>query len=123
MDLNLKQRIFAFNVGRLLAWIYANKYEVTFGEAYRTPEQQAIYLKTGKTKVMTSQHQNRLAIDFNLIKTPTSDYGYIADSSAYKPIGDYWVSLNPDNRWGGDWDKDGQTSDEKFQDGNHFEMQ
>ena len=122
MELNLKQRIFSFNVGRLLAWIYANGYEVTFGEAYRTPEQQALYLKSGKTKVATSQHQNRLAIDLNLMKTPNSDYGYIADTSAYKAIGDYWVSLHEDNRWGGDWDKDGLITDEKFHDGNHFEM-
>jgi hypothetical protein len=122
MDLNLKQRVFSFNVGRLLAWIYANGYEVTFGEAYRTPEQQAIYLKEKKTKVATSQHQNRLAIDLNLMKTPKSGYDYISDTNEYKPIGDYWVSLNENNRWGGDWDKDGLTTDEKFHDGNHFEM-
>lgn len=123
MDLNLKQRTFAFNFGRLLAWIYANGYEVTFGEAYRTPEQQAIYLKEGKTKVATSQHTLRLAMDLNLMKTPESGYGYITDSAAYRPLGDYWESLHHNNRWGGDWNKNGKMSDEKFLDGNHFEMQ
>ena len=122
MDLELKQRIFAYNIARLMVWAYENGYELATGEFYRTPEQQAIYLKEGKTKVKESQHMKKLAADLLLKKTPTSGYEYITDTNAYKPLGDIWVSLHPDNRWGGDWNMNGQTSDESFLDGNHFEM-
>lgn len=125
MTLRQQQSIFLYNMAKLI--IYANdvlKVELTGGELYRTAEQQQLYINSGKSRKNRSLHQDRMAIDLNLFKD-TNDDGvkdYVSDTSAYKALGDYWVSLHPQNRWGGDWDKDGDHKDERFQDGNHFEM-
>lgn len=72
---------------------------LTGGELFRTAEQQAIYLNTGKTKAAYSQHQKRLAVDFNFF----IDGGLTYDKEAIQPLGDYWESLSPANRWGGNF--------------------
>ncbi len=41
---------------------------VTGGELARTPEQQAIYVKTGRSKTLNSIHLKRCAIDLNFFK-------------------------------------------------------
>ena len=41
---------------------------MTGGELARTPEQQAIYFKTGRSKTMNSIHLKRCAIDLNFFK-------------------------------------------------------
>jgi len=53
-----------------------------------------------------SLHYKRLAIDLNLFK----DGVWLKKSEDHKPLGDYWESLDPQNRWGG-----------RFSDGNHYE--
>ena len=118
MSLRAKQSVFLFNVSRLIQWAFKNGYELTGGELYRTEEQHQLNLKKGLSKAGRSLHQDRMAIDLMLFK----DGNYLTKSEDYKPLGDYWVSLNTNNRWGGDWDKDGNFKDEKFLDGNHFEM-
>lgn len=70
---------------------------VTGGELYRTPEQQEIYLKTGRSKTMNSMHLSRRAIDFNFFKDGKLCY----DKNLLAPLGKYWESLNPLNSWGG----------------------
>ena len=87
---------------------YADWY-VTFGEAWRSPETQQAYYAQGKSQVKQSAHMNRLAIDLNLF----IDGEYQTKTEAYRPLGEYWKSLDPQNIWGGDW--------EGFPDGNHFE--
>ncbi len=47
-----------------------------------------------------------MAIDMSLFINDK----YQRKTAAYKPLGDYWESLDPLNRWGG-----------RFDDGNHFE--
>jgi D-alanyl-D-alanine carboxypeptidase len=106
MSLSEQQRAFCLNVGKLIIWAYDNGYEFTFGEALRTPEQAAHNATTG-AGIANSLHLIKLAIDLNLFK----DGVYQTDSAAYKPIGDYWKSLDPINAWGGDFSKP---------DGNHF---
>ena len=103
-----KQSIFILNVAKLIAWAFEKGYELTVGEAYRTDEQQAIYLQQGKSKAARSRHQDKLAIDLNLFINGE----YRADKESYKPLADYWKSLNPDNVAGYDWGWDA----------NHFEM-
>lgn len=116
MSLSQQQIVFTDNVGKLIA--YANEICIglTFGEAYRTKEQQRIYVNRDKSKTMNSKHLKRLAVDFNFFIDGNLTY----DWEDIKPLGDYWESLNPKNRWGGDWNnneiKDG------FIDTPHFEM-
>lgn len=111
MNLQQKQSIFAKNVASLIDYIFANKYSVTFGDAFRSPEQAALNAKAGKG-VINSLHCKRLAIDLNLFNV---DGKYLQDKKDYEPFGLYWKSLNPANRWGGDF--------KTLVDSNHFEMQ
>lgn len=124
MGLRQKQWVFLVNVAKLILWAEQQGMELTGGELFRPEVLQSIYLKTGKSKKQRSLHQDRLAIDLNLFVDTNNDgvKDYVADSSKYKPLGDYWCSLHPNNRWGGDWNRNGNYKDEKFLDGNHFEM-
>lgn len=107
-ELTAEQSLFLQDVSKLIA--YAHTFDgviLTAGEMFRTNEQQAIYIAKGLTKTKVSQHQKRLAVDFNLIK----DGKFITDREPYKFLADYWKSLSPKNRAGFDWGWDA----------NHFE--
>ena len=106
MILGAKQRRFTECVGRLIQWAYENGYELTFGDAYRSPEQAAANAAAG-TGIANSVHTQRLAVDFNLFKGGV----YQTSTDAHAPLGAYWKSLDPDARWGGDFSKP---------DGNHY---
>ena len=103
MTTSQKQRRFTWLVACLIDWAYNNGYEIVLGEAYRTKEQQTLYVQTGKSKTMNSKHLKCLAIDFNLFK----DDKYLTDTKDYEPLGTYWKSLDPECVWGGDWGWDG----------------
>jgi hypothetical protein len=77
-----------------------------------------LFKTRARSKTMHSQHLKKLARDINVFK----DGVWLNKSKDIKQLGDYWVSLHPLNRWGGDWDKDGDTEDEVFKDAGHFEM-
>ncbi len=118
MTLRKKQSLFVFNIHLLIAFAYKNGFELTFGEFDRTQEQQEFYFKTGKSKTMNSRHLIRLAGDFNIFLNGK----LINDPVLIKPLGDYWMSLNTDNVWGGDWNRNYNLLDETFKDPYHFEM-
>ena len=111
MNTWLNQVIFTKNVSLLIDYINNSHFTVTFGECYRTPEQAALNAKNGKG-ITDSLHCKRLAIDLNLFAL---DGRYLTDKSDYERFGTYWKSLNPANRWGGDF--------VHLVDSNHFEMQ
>jgi hypothetical protein len=103
-----KQRRFTKLVAQLITWAYANGYELTLGDAFRSAEQAKANAASG-AGIANSLHCERLAIDLNLFK-----FGqYLSDSAAYKPLGDYWKTLGDDCAWGGDF---------KRPDGNHFSI-
>lgn len=70
---------------------------VTGGELFRTPEQQQIHIKAGRSKTMNSLHLSRRAIDLNFFKDGKLTY----DKKVLEPLGKYWESLHPLNSWGG----------------------
>lgn len=120
------QWIFTKNIARLIKYIESVGYVATFGEAYRTIDQQMLYfygwhvdiaddrigfLKGKKLSwTMNSNHRKRLAIDLNFFIDGKLTY----DKDDLQIIGDFWESLHPKNRWGGNW---------KTPDTPHFEMQ
>lgn len=106
MTLGEHQRKFTRMIGQLIMWAYANGYELTFGEAYRTPEQAKLNEQSGKG-IANSLHRQRLAVDFNLFINGE----YQTDSAKYKRIGEYWESIG--GAWGGRFSKP---------DGNHFSL-
>ena len=116
MKLSTQQQIFTRNVAKLIVFANENCFELTFGEAHRTNEQQLIYVQTGKSKTMNSNHLRRLAVDFNFFKNGNLTYKW----DDIKIVGDYWETLHPQNRWGGDWNKNNKK--DGFIDTPHFEM-
>ena len=109
MSLVKEQAAFLKDVTKLLAKADELGFVVTAGELYRTPEQQQIYVKTGRSKTMNSIHLKRCAIDLNFFKDGKLTY----DIRLLKPLGDYWESLDARNQWGGNW--------KSFKDVPHFQ--
>jgi len=109
MNLNTEQAAFLLDACKLITYATEQGFAVTGGELSRTPEQQAIYVKTGRSKTMNSIHLKRCAIDLNFFKDGKLTY----DIPTLKPVGDYWESLHPKNEWGGNW--------KSFKDVPHFQ--
>ena len=109
MTLLEKQQLFSQLVAKLILRASELGYQVTLGEAYRTPEQAALNALAGQG-ISNSLHTQRLAIDLNLFK----DNKYLATSSAHKPLGDYWKTLHEGCCWGGDF--------QPRADGNHYSL-
>jgi hypothetical protein len=74
MSLSTEQAAFLLDMCKLIQYATDQGFKVTGGELSRTPEQQAIYVKTGRSKTMNSIHLKRCAIDLNFSKTERS-YG------------------------------------------------
>lgn len=102
MSLVVEQNAFLADVARLLAFAQSTGWQVTMGEGFRTAEQQAIYVKTGRSQATVSQHQKRLAVDLNFFRNGAWITGPNA-KEILKSIGDFWESLSPQNRWGGNF--------------------
>ena len=99
MSLVAEQAAFLLDVCKLIQYASQSGWTVTGGEMFRTAEQQEIYLRTGRSKTMASNHLRRLAVDLNFFR----DGQLVWDKAALAPIGAYWESLNPKNRWGGNF--------------------
>lgn len=107
MTLSEKQQQFTVMIGQLITCAEKLGYGLTFGEAYRTPEQAALNAKKG-SGIRNSLHTQRLAVDFNLFINGT----YQTDSMAYRQLGEFWESIG--GSWGGRFSKP---------DGNHFSLE
>ena len=116
MKLSTQQQLFTSNIGRLIAYADSLGYGLTFGHAWRSLNDQARLVREGKSKTMESNHLSRLAVDFNVFIDGELTY----DWQKIKRLGDYWESLHPKNRWGGDWNRNDLK--DGFIDTPHFEM-
>lgn len=105
MTLSEKQALFTVKIAQLINWADEHGYRLTFGEAYRTPEQAALNAKAGKG-IKNSLHTQRLAVDFNLFKNGV----WLTKSTDHLPLGEYWESIG--GTWGG-----------RFNDGNHYSLE
>ncbi len=114
MSLVREQSVFLLQACELIRKAGELGFSVSAGELYRTPEQQALHVKNGRSTTMSSQHLKRLAIDLNFFRDgPDGTPQLIYDVEALRPLGQFWEGLDPANRWGGNW-----TS---FKDTPHFE--
>ena len=105
MKLGEHQEAFAFDLLKLFAYAFKNGYKIRIGEVQRPEEMQRIYIKTGRSKTMNSMHIKKCAADLHFTKDGKLCYP--------EAIGNYWESLNPLNKWGGNW--------KNFKDKPHFE--
>lgn len=106
--LGQKQRRFTRLIGQLISYAYENEMELTFGDAYRSPEQAKKNAEEGKG-IANSLHCERLAVDLNLFVNGV----YQTNSEAYRKLGEYWENLSKDCAWGGRF---------RQPDGNHFSI-
>lgn len=99
MSLVPEQSAFLEDVARLIPFVISQGFQLSGGEVWRSPEQQAVYVKTGRSKTMDSNHLRRLAIDLNFFKAGK----LVQTKEELTAIGAYWESLNPKNLWGGNF--------------------
>lgn len=107
--MSLLQEEFCQSAAKLIQKATELGYTVTFGEAWRTPQQAALNAQAG-TGITHSLHIERLAIDLNFFKAGH----YIQDGSQLADVGAWWESLGPKYRWGGRF--------QHLPDGNHFSI-
>ena len=127
MRLSEYQRIFTKNIGCLIECAYNNDIELTMGDSYRGQSQVILnyfgykvvndsregvkLVKSRKvSNTLKSNHSRRLAQDFNFFINGKLTY----DKHKLAVLGEYWESLHPLNRWGGNF--------KSITDTPHFEM-
>lgn len=98
LTLHQSQALHVKLVAKLIEFAYDQGLELTWGEAYRTKEQ-AQWDATNHIGIVNSVHCERLAVDFMLFKSGI----YLTEPAAYQPLGEFWKSLHPSCRWGGDF--------------------
>ncbi len=114
MSMVREQDAFLIHVRQLIQQAHETGFLVTGGELFRTSEQQALHVKNGRSKTMNSQHLKRLAIDLNFFQEQADgNLKLVYDVDILQDLGDFWESLHPANRWGGNW--------RNFKDTPHFE--
>lgn len=100
MSLVAEQAEFMKDVAKLINFCFDQGWVITGGELFRTAEQQLIHFNAGRSKVRAGgTHMKRCAIDLNFFR----DGKLVWDKQQLAPIGAYWESLNPKNRWGGNF--------------------
>lgn len=106
--LGQKQRRFTRMLADLINFAYANGYELTVGDAYRDPRLHGeMGVKKGYGHA-SSNHKQRLAMDFNLFK----DGKFLQSTEDHRPLGEYWESIG--GSWGGRFSNP---------DGNHYSVE
>ena len=108
MNLWQEQAKFCADAAQLIAYINSQGMYCTFGDAFRSKEQAEIDAKNG-VGIKDSLHCERLALDLNLFNAVGT---YYTDAVQWKRFGEYWESMDPKNRWGGNFPRG---------DANHFE--
>lgn len=99
MNLSEKQSQFLQDVCLLVLKIHADGHYCTGGELHRLPETQKILQEQGKSGTTEGQHQKRMAIDLFLFIEGNLTW----DADDYRQYGEFWESLRPENRWGGNF--------------------
>lgn len=109
-ELSDKQKTFMRLLPRLIDYAHYLGFEVSIGDGYRDPRVFGqVGIKHGYGHA-NSCHKMRLAIDLNLF-----DKGeYVTTSEGHKILGEYWKSLDPLCRWGGNF---------STPDGNHYSIE
>jgi len=104
-----------------VARLALKKSPVDFGisEGLRSVERQKELFAAGKSKTMKSRHITGHAIDIFPAGKPIDWKKMIIIQKIMFEVAN---ELNIPIRWGGDWNENGQTTDEQFYDSPHFEL-
>lgn len=102
-----KQEQHTLCLARLIDFMHFHGYGVRQGDAYRDPRAFGQQGEPGPYGEAKSAHKNKLGNDLDVTKNGV----LLTKSEDYQIFGDYWKTLDVDNRWGGDFKK---------RDGRHF---
>ena len=123
----------------LVGWLkqFEKDYEYLFSklkivivvtEGLRDLETQKLYVKQGKSKTLNSKHLKNANGLSQAIDLAFEENGKINwnDLKYWKLAGkhfkEYFDKLGVSATWGGDWNKNGKTEDERFLDAPHFQL-
>ena len=99
--------------------IELTEYDFSVVEGVRSLETQKAYVAKGVSKTMNSRHLTGHAVDLYPVGRPTPwERCHAIKDAMFEAARELGVSI----RWGGDWDMDGDSKDERFYDGPHFEL-
>lgn len=102
MSLIDEQAAFLKHIRKLLDFADQQGLLVTGGELERTPEAQAAFVRSGAEASMDSPHLRKCAMTLNFFEVSDAEhYQLIQTTAKLAPVGAYWESLDPRNRWGG----------------------
>ena len=112
---------FLRDLGKLIAFIEQSEFTAVGGELKRSHEEQERKFNLGLSKARggESQHQHLKAIDIEFflegkwLRVPDNADAIKEHKQTLQHVGDYWESLSPKNRWGGNFNS--------IYDPNHFE--
>lgn len=91
-------------------------------EGRRTLARQRELYRRGATRTMDSRHLYGLAVDLVAIVGGNVSWQVALYYTLRDQMMDAAKTLGTPLRWGGDWDGDGDSHDERFFDGPHFEL-
>lgn len=100
-------------------------------EGIRNPERQQELFNKGTTQTLNSKHlpqKDGYAYAVDLLPYIQGSRGDAIwrNKDAFKAVSDAMFAaakaLNINIRWGGDWNQNGRSDDERFYDGPHFEL-
>lgn len=132
MRLSKEQSKFTLDVSKLIAYAFSVGIQLTFGETYRTVDQQYLYFKgknigndgklvegTKRSWTMKSKHLDRLAVDFNFFLVQADGTRKLTyDYDDLLVLGEFWEGMDEKNEWGGFWLK---SNKEPGRDTPHFQ--
>lgn len=95
-------------------------FDITVLEGIRTAERQKMLVATGKSKTMNSRHLTGDAVDLAPYPIDWNDKKRFEQMATV--ILNTAKKMGVHVRWGGDWNENGRSDDEKFYDGPHFEL-
>ena len=109
---------------RLVNAVDADGFDLTVIEGHRTQEKQDEYFRTGKSKLKwpNGKHCSVPSRAVDIMPNPINWNDRPGIEAFAKVVLAKADELGISIRWGGDWNENGRSDDEKFFDGPHFEL-
>lgn len=113
-----------YRLQQIFTAVIADGNDCTVIEGHRTKESQDEYFRTGKSKMQwpNGKHCSMPSLAADVMPCPINWNDRIAIEAFSKVVLAKAESLGIRIRWGGDWNQNGKSDDEKFFDGPHYEL-
>lgn len=98
MTLGEKRREFSYMLAQLIVWCVGRGYQVQIEDVKRSQAQANANAASG-AGIVHSLHLDGLAGDLSIFLNGV----LLASVDDYRPIGEQWKSMHPENCWGGDF--------------------